>query len=102
MFAFISPLLSPQGEAAAGECDLRFLMVNGESFRMCFPKDSSVREVKQALIDKKPSELISFLQNSSPSSPPPSRVDELRILHLGKFLEDSKTLQGKLGACLRI
>lgn len=84
-----------QGAAAVGECDLRFLMVNGKSFNMCFPKGSSVREVKQALIDKKPVELIDFLQNSSPSSPPPSKTEELRILHLGKFLEDSMTLQGK-------
>jgi hypothetical protein len=71
-------------------------MVNGESFRMSFSRLFSVREVKQSVIDQKPNELIEFLQSSSPSSPPPSRVEEIRILHLGKFLDDSKILKGTL------
>lgn len=70
-------------------------MVDGESFHMCFPQNTTIRNVKQALVDKKPAELITFLQSSAPSSPPPTKTDELRILHLGKFLEDSTTLQGK-------
>lgn len=87
-------LVSTQ-EAAVGECDLRFLMVNGESFKLRFPQTATICDVKQELIDKKPSELIDFLQVSAPGSPPPAKTEELRILHLGKFLEDAKTLQGK-------
>ncbi len=82
-------------EAPAGECELRFLMVNSNSFHLRFPEATTIREVKQALIDRKPPELMDFLQNSSPSSPPPSKTEELRILHLGRFLEDAKTLEGK-------
>jgi Ubiquitin-2 like Rad60 SUMO-like len=83
-------------EASAGECELRFLMVNGESFHLRFPQASTIRDVKQALVDRKPAELIDFIQSSSPGSPPPSKTEELRILHLGKFLEDAKSLQGKV------
>jgi hypothetical protein len=61
---------------------------------MSFSQVFSVRDVKQSVIDQKPRELIDFLQTSSPSSPPPSRVEEIRILHLGKFLDDSKILKG--------
>jgi hypothetical protein len=86
-----------QAEEDGAECVLRFLMVNGESFRMSFASKLSVREVKQSIIDQKPKELIEFLQASSPSSPPPSRVEEIRILHLGKFLDDAKILKGKSG-----
>jgi Ubiquitin-2 like Rad60 SUMO-like len=95
-----------QVEEDGPECVLRFLMVNGESFRMSFASKLSVREVKQSVIDQKPSELIEFLQASSPSSPPPSRVEEIRILHLGKFLDDAKILNGKRGvpthSCARL
>jgi Ubiquitin-2 like Rad60 SUMO-like len=70
-------------------------MVNGESFNLRFPQTATIRDVKQELIDKKPAELLNFLQISSPGSPPPAKTEELRILHLGKFLEDGKTLQGK-------
>lgn len=82
-------------EAGLGECDLRFLMVNGGSFNMRFPQTATICDVKQELIDKKPSELMDFLQISVPGSAPPTKTEELRILHLGKFLEDAKTLQGK-------
>lgn len=82
-------------EAGVGGCNLRFLMVNGGSFNMRFPQTATIFDVKQELIDKKPSELMDFLQISAPGSAPPTKTEELRILHLGKFLEDAKTLQGK-------
>lgn len=80
-------------EPGLGECDLRFLMVNGGSFNMRFPPTATISDVKQALIDTKPRELIEYLQISVPGSAPPTKTEELRILHLGKFLEDAKTLQ---------
>lgn len=64
---------------------------------MRFPQTATICDVKQELIDKKPRELIDFLQMSVPGSAPPAKTEELRILHLGKFLEDAKTLQGKHG-----
>jgi Ubiquitin-2 like Rad60 SUMO-like len=88
----------------SGECELRFLIVNGESFRLRFPADASVRDVKQGIINARPVELVSFLSTTSTGGTgtqaagmlPPSRVDEVRILHLGKFLEDDKLLSGTL------
>ena len=35
-------------------CLLRFLMINGESFRMTFPTDTSVEEVKKYITDNPP------------------------------------------------
>lgn len=35
-------------------CLLRFLMINGESFRMPFPTDTSVEEVKKHITDNPP------------------------------------------------
>lgn len=40
--------------ADESQCELRFLMVNGESFRMVVPASSSVQEVKQKVIDERP------------------------------------------------
>lgn len=75
---------------------MRFLLINGESFQFCFPQSTMIREVKQKLVDEKPSELLKFLQQTSPGSSVPTRTDEIRLLHLGRFLDDSKSLQGKL------
>lgn len=42
-------------------------------------------------------ELVSFLQETRVGSGCwPSKVDEIRILHLGRFLDDDKTLKGSL------
>lgn len=42
-------------------------------------------------------ELVDFLKDSTPPVTVwPSRIDEIRILHLGKFLDDAKTLKGLL------
>ena len=39
-------------------------------------------------------ELLDFLAKSAPGGvPPPSKAEEIRFLHLGKLLEDSKTLR---------
>lgn len=47
--------ISVTGSAAdESHCELRFLMVNGESFRMVVPASSSVQVVKQKVIDEQP------------------------------------------------
>lgn len=86
---------------SSGESLMRFLLINGESFEMRFPQSATIREVKQKVIDDKPSELTKFWQQSTPSGPAPIRTDDIRILHLGKFLEDSKTLQGMVDSVFR-
>lgn len=40
--------------AGAKQCNLRFLMVNGESFRLVLPAASTVHQVKQKVIDERP------------------------------------------------
>lgn len=69
-------------------------MVNGEAFHDTFPCSALVSDVKQAVVNKKPKELVEFLSSSLPPAQPPTKVDDLRILHLGKFLEDGKSLEG--------
>lgn len=76
------------------QCTLRFLMVNGESFKLTQSINSTVEDLKRKIIEEKPEELIKFLQSSTPSfQSGPSKEDELRILHLGKFLDDTKYLR---------
>mmetsp|Transcript_10350 Transcript_10350/g.20873 ORF Transcript_10350/g.20873 Transcript_10350/m.20873 type:complete len:132 (-) Transcript_10350:1413-1808(-) len=72
------------------EFHLRFLLINGGEFRMDFPCDSLVRDVKQAILDARPRELVEVQEKQA--QPFPSRVEELRIVHLGRFLGDSKSL----------
>lgn len=69
-------------------------MVNGESFRLVLPAAASVYQVKQRVIETRPKELVEFLRSSTPSvSSGPTKEEEIRILHLGKFLDDAKTLK---------
>mmetsp|Transcript_25417 Transcript_25417/g.100347 ORF Transcript_25417/g.100347 Transcript_25417/m.100347 type:complete len:110 (+) Transcript_25417:264-593(+) len=76
------------------ECFLRFLLVNGNDFRMEFPARTSIRGVKNAIIKSKPQELVDLAEKTH--SPALEKIDDIRILYLGKFLEDYKTLEGKI------
>uniref|UniRef100_A0A7S1ERV6 Ubiquitin-like domain-containing protein n=1 Tax=Timspurckia oligopyrenoides TaxID=708627 RepID=A0A7S1ERV6_9RHOD len=71
-------------------CKIRFLLPNDTSFTRDFEPQFTIARVKQSLLDDKPPELVEQLENSSQVYP--SSVTELRILLLGRFLEDSKTL----------
>ena len=84
-------------------------MVSGASFRLVLPATSTIRDAKQRVISEQPKgtyttashsitltreELLDFLTKSPPGGvPPPSKVEEIRLLHLGKLLEDAKTLR---------
>ncbi|CAN8077000.1 unnamed protein product [Agarophyton chilense] len=74
-------------------CDIRFLMVNGTSFRLSIPASSSILNVKNAVIQQRPKELADFLKETSPGVNSSTKVDDIRVLHLGKFLDDVKTLK---------
>ncbi|KAJ8907056.1 hypothetical protein NDN08_003539 [Rhodosorus marinus] len=73
------------------ECFLRFLLVNGNDFRMEFPSRTSIRGVKNSIIKSKPQELVDLAEKTH--SPALEKIDDIRILYLGKFLEDYKTLE---------
>ncbi|PXF49100.1 Membrane-anchored ubiquitin-fold protein 1 [Gracilariopsis chorda] len=75
-------------------CDIRFLMVNGTSFRLTVPASSTIHDVKDAVIQHRPKELADFLKDTNPNAAAtPTKVDDIRVLHLGKFLDDVKTLK---------
>lgn len=45
--------------------------------------------------------MLDFLKKSPPGgAPPPAKVEEIRLLHLGKLLEDTKNLKGMWVALL--
>eukprot|EP00177_Eucheuma_denticulatum_P001009 GFKZ01001837.1.p2 GENE.GFKZ01001837.1~~GFKZ01001837.1.p2 ORF type:complete len:133 (+),score=9.41 GFKZ01001837.1:33-431(+) len=51
------PLSNPEDST----CELRFLMVNGESFRLVLPATASVYQVKQRVIETRPKGTLPLL-----------------------------------------
>ncbi|KAK9723364.1 hypothetical protein K7432_002017 [Basidiobolus ranarum] len=62
---------------------ITFLLISGKRHTLTFQPNNTISEVKQRLFDNWPSEWTED-QPTSPAS--------LKIVHLGRFLEDSSTL----------
>ncbi|KAI9293353.1 hypothetical protein K502DRAFT_325379 [Neoconidiobolus thromboides FSU 785] len=68
------------------EARIKFLLLNGAKVEYSFNNQMTIHEVKQRLIENWPGEWM----NDKPIS-----ILALRLLYLGKILEDFKTLKGK-------
>ncbi|GAB0494617.1 hypothetical protein MMPV_005911 [Pyropia vietnamensis] len=73
-----------------GLCTLRCLLANSTEFRMSVPPETSVRDVKTQILTQQPPQVADFLRASH--LPTVVSPDEMRLLHLGKFLDDSRKL----------
>eukprot|EP00188_Purpureofilum_apyrenoidigerum_P002385 Plantae.Rhodophyta-Purpureofilum_apyrenoidigerum.ctg24769.p1 GENE.Plantae.Rhodophyta-Purpureofilum_apyrenoidigerum.ctg24769~~Plantae.Rhodophyta-Purpureofilum_apyrenoidigerum.ctg24769.p1 ORF type:complete len:155 (-),score=28.13 Plantae.Rhodophyta-Purpureofilum_apyrenoidigerum.ctg24769:200-619(-) len=79
-----------QASEEDGDCHIRFLLVNGKEFRMEFPANTAVKAVKSAIVKSRPQALLDSATETD--NPAPEKTDDVRILYLGRFLEDGKTL----------
>lgn len=75
-----------------GLCTLRCLLANSTEFRLSAPPETSVRDVKSQILTQQPPQVADFLRASH--LPAVVSPDEMRLLHLGKFLDDSRKLAG--------
>ncbi|OSX68833.1 hypothetical protein BU14_2192s0001 [Porphyra umbilicalis] len=74
----------------AGLCTLRFLLANSTEFRISAPPETTIRDIKTQIITQHPPQVSDFLRASQ--LPPVVSTEEMRILHLGKFLDDPRKL----------
>lgn len=88
-----APLAAEATSPTAGEvglCTLRCLLANSTEFRMSAPPETTVRDVKTQILTQQPPQVADFLRASH--LPAVVSPDEMRLLHLGKFLDDSRKL----------
>uniref|UniRef100_A0A7S1TM55 UBL3-like ubiquitin domain-containing protein n=2 Tax=Erythrolobus australicus TaxID=1077150 RepID=A0A7S1TM55_9RHOD len=83
------------GDGGRAQCEVRFQLQNETAFQRSYPAAALVSEVKQSLVDDPPLELVGYLETVSQKYP--TQVDQIRFLMLGKFLEDSHSLQHGCG-----
>lgn len=82
-----------EGEPVVRECNLRFLMVTGANFTFRAMSDVTIGQLKRRIIDDRPKEMVdSLLKAPAPQTPFPSKMEEIRLVHGGRFLDDPKTL----------
>ncbi|EME27758.1 hypothetical protein Gasu2_43800 [Galdieria sulphuraria] len=72
-------------------CTIRFLLLDGNDFRVAFPPNTTVLQLKERVLEDRPQAFLSFLEHNR--LPSPLYPSDIRLFYFGKDMEEEKTLQ---------
>ncbi|GJQ13952.1 hypothetical protein GpartN1_g5743.t1 [Galdieria partita] len=72
-------------------CTIRFLLLDSNDFRVAFPPDTTILQLKKRVLEDQPQAFLSFLEHNR--LPLPLYPSDVRLFYFGKDMEEDKTLQ---------
>jgi hypothetical protein len=73
-------------------CTIRFLLLDSNDFRIAFPPETTILQLKQRVLEDQPQAFLNFLEHNR--LPRPLYPSDIRLFYFGKDMEDEKTLRG--------
>jgi hypothetical protein len=72
-------------------CTIRFLLLDSNDFRIAFPPETTILQLKQRVLEDQPQAFLNFLEHNR--LPRPLYPSDIRLFYFGKDMEDEKTLR---------